>query len=267
MLPESQLEKPRPSNLARIIACPGSRRLSALAPPKPSSSYADLGSAAHSIGEQCLTTGREPFEYFGQHVDIHGVQHKVDANMVVAVSKYIHAVRLFRGTLGPKVKQHVEKKLWLAEINNGGMVDCLLASVTNKPRVHVHDYKHGSGVYVSEAWNAQFLAYGIAGAREVLPDYDITEVEFTFAVHQPRFDGVPPCRAQTLPGVDVDRWRRETLIPAIEAGRDPDAPLRSGEHCRFCPAKTICVEYLSAPRQRFGYVPIKAEPVPEGFEF
>ncbi len=268
LLSESEIEKPRPSNLARIIACPGSRRLVALAPPKKSSSWADAGTAAHYIGEQCLSIGRAPFEYFGQQVTVNGAAYKVDADVVVAVSKYIHHVRTFEKALGQGAQRFVEKKLWLPEIDNGGMVDCLLAGVEDRrAHIQVHDYKHGQGVYVSEAWNAQFLAYGIAGAYFLYPGVPLTEHKFTFAVHQPRFADTKPCRAQTLSGADVDRWRVETLLPALEAGKNPDAPLRSGPHCQFCGAKDICVEYLSAPKARFGYVPLKAEPVPTNFQF
>lgn len=264
MLAESELEKPRPSNLARIIACPGSRRLAKMAPPRTSTSYADAGTAAHTVGEQCLTHGRAPFEYFGQQITVNGKSYRVDADVVVSVSKYVAHVTDARRKLGAEARQYVEKKLWLEEIGNGGTVDCLLVA---PGRVEVHDYKHGQGVYVSEAWNAQFLAYGVMGARSAMPHVSMEQIEFTFAVHQPRFAGAAPCRTQTLPGADVARWLDETLVPALEAGRDPDAPLRSGDHCRFCPAKDICVEYLSAPKTRFGYVPIKAEPVPTDFQF
>ena len=266
MLAESELETPRPSNLARIIACPGSRRLAMVAPPKKSSIWADTGTAAHHIGEQCLRTGRAPFEFYGQHVTVNGTVFRVDADMVVAVSKYIANVTTFRKALGPYTQVFIEKKLWLPEINNGGMVDCLMAAPGLRAHIHVHDYKHGAGVYVSEAWNAQFLAYGIAGAYFLHPGVPLEKHDFTFAVHQPRFAGSKPCRAQTLPGSEVQRWRDETLLPALEAGRDPNAPLRAGPHCQFCPCKDICIEHLSAPKQRFGHTPIQAQPIPAGFQ-
>lgn len=235
-----------------------------MAPPRESSKWADAGTAAHSVGEQCLSTGRAPFEFYGQSIEVNGQTYKVDAEVVVAVSHYVSHVRAHERELGPDVRRLVERRLWLDEIGNGGTVDCLLVA----PRkIHVHDYKHGQGVYVSEAWNAQFLAYGVAGARANLPHLPIEQIEFTFAVHQPRFDGTEPCRTQTLPGDAVRGWLVDTLVPALEAGKDPNTPLRAGEHCRFCPAKAICVEYLSAPRKQFGYVPIKAEPVPSGFVF
>lgn len=240
-----------------------------MVPPRPSSSWADAGTAAHHIGEQCLNTGRAPFEFFGQKVIVNGQAYKVDAEVVVAVSKYISNVRAHERALGPGTLRFVERKLWLEEIGNGGTVDCLLVAPYggSQPAIHVHDYKHGSGVYVSEAWNAQFLAYAIAGARAVLPQVPIEHITFTLAVHQPRFADTKPCRAQVLPGAEVDRWRKETLIPALERGTDPEAPLRSGPHCQFCDAKTICVEYLSAPKARFGHVPLKASPVPTDFQF
>lgn len=268
MIPEAQLEKPRPSSLARMLACPGSRRLAMLAPPKPSSVWADEGTAAHHIGEQCLSMGRAPFEFFGQKVTVHAVDYRVDADMVVAVSKYVHHVYQDRHQLSRSARMYIEKKIWLDEINNGGMVDCLIVD-PEQCAVHVHDYKHGKGVYVSEVWNAQFLAYGVAGARAMLPGVPLDDISFRFVVHQPRFSGVAPSRGQDLSGPAVKSWVQDTLIPRLAAARHPDAKLHSGPHCQFCPAKTICVEYLSAPRKPFGHVPIEAAPaeLPPDFTF
>lgn len=266
LLSESQLETPRPSNLSRIVACHGSRRLVAQVPKSPSSSYADEGTAAHHIGEQCLTLGRSPVEYFGQHIHVNGKDWLANTNMITAVCKYVDYVQRDRKNLGPGAVMHIERKLFLPDINNGGMVDCLLVHPAHG-RVHVHDYKHGEGVYVSEVWNAQFLAYGVAGALAMFPSVPLNLIEFQFTVHQPRFPGQAPSRSQTLPGSAVQGWRDDVLRPALEAGRKPDAPLVAGDHCQFCDAKKICMAYLSAPKKPYQKAPIKPDAIPSGFVF
>jgi hypothetical protein len=77
------------SNAKRRMACPGS--LNAEAPfPDESSPYAELGTAAHELGEFCLVNGHEDaFAFIGEEHN----GHKVDDNMARAVQVYIDHIR------------------------------------------------------------------------------------------------------------------------------------------------------------------------------
>lgn len=255
--------------MGRAIACPGSRRLAMKAPPKTSSTYADEGSAAHSLAEQCFRSGRAPFEFIDQRINIGGKDWIVTAEMVRAVGHYVAHVWRKKREAGPAARAFVEQKLHIAELHNGGTVDHLIIDTVRR-QVWVDDYKHGAGVYVSEVWNAQFLAYALGALQELWPTHgqDVpNDVQIHLTVHQPRFPGVKPARTQTLTFADLHQWRSEKLLPALEASLQPNAPLRGGDHCRFCPAKSICMEYLTVERTRFQHVPIQATPIPKDFQF
>lgn len=250
------LEKMRPSSMARVIACPGSRRLAAIAGPRPSSTYADEGTAAHTIVEQCLRRGRVPFEFLGEHVEVSGRPYAVNRDMVKATSHYVLRVRSDMRA-APGADMLIEQRVTIDDIENGGTADCIIVDPANR-KVTIHDYKHGKGVYVSETWNAQFLCYAIGTIMTIWPAHPAgfdTNVSVEMVCHQPRFEGSAPVRSQTLPGGEVQRWRFNTLIPAIRMSETPDAPLKAGDHCMFCPAKDICSTYLSSPtKARRGFV-------------
>lgn len=269
LIPETELEQMRPSSLYRQLKCAGSRRLAAKAPPKPSSRYADEGTAAHSLGEQCLRYNRAPFEFRGQRINVNGKDWLVTDNMVIAVGKYVSHVWKRMQAL-PGAALHLERKLWVSEINNGGMVDCLLIAPQQR-RLEVHDYKHGEGVYVTEVMNEQFLAYTMGALDELWPRYpgeDVPkDIDIAMVVHQPRFPDVKPVRRYEITSGDLMDWRTRHLFPAIQATRHDNAPLVAGDHCQFCPAKPICVAYLSAPKTPYQRVPIKASAVPTNFQF
>ena len=265
----ADLETLRPSSLARVIACPGSRRLAAKMPPQPSSSYADEGTAAHALAEMSLRQGRAPFEWWQQEIEVNGKGWPVTSEMVRAVCTYVAAVnRDRREHRGAKVE--LEKQVYLADINNSGTVDCAII-YPDGGYLGVRDYKHGSGVYVSEVWNAQMLAYALAVwniyFRTVSRPLSTVKVEAT--VHQPRFPDVAPARTHTMTAADLLRWRDETLRPAIAASEAEDAPVNAGDHCIFCPAKTACIAYLTRPKKPYRHVPVQpgAATLPPNFSF
>jgi hypothetical protein len=243
------LEPMRPSSMARVIACPGSRRLAAIAGPKPSSSYADEGTAAHMVVETCLRTGIAPFEMLGQKMLVGEKHHPVTRDMAKATCHYVDRVWRDVRNSSPATYVMIEKRVRIDDIDNGGTADCIIVDPTNR-KVTIHDYKHGKGVYVSEVWNAQFLCYAIGTVLTVWPAHPAgfdTDVTVEMVCHQPRFEGAAPVRSQTLPGGEVQRWRFNTLIPAVRASEKPDATFKAGDHCTFCPAKDICSTYLASP--------------------
>ena len=54
-----------PSKSSRWIACPGSIALSREAPPQETSSYAQEGTAQHTVAENCLRKERDPKDFLG----------------------------------------------------------------------------------------------------------------------------------------------------------------------------------------------------------
>lgn len=238
------------------------------APEKKSSKYADEGTAAHTLAEQCIRTGRAPLEFRGQIIMVEGTPYKVNDNMIIAVGHYVAHIWSKLRVRHPSRIHKLEQKVWVPQINNGGTVDSVIVSPAEK-LIEIDDYKHGQGVYVSEVMNAQFLAYALGVVYEVWPrEVPITDdARIITTVHQPRFEGTKPFRPYELTFGQLKDWNENTLLPAIEESRKPDAPLKAGPHCQFCRAKPICGTFLTSDRPKYGAVHIKAPAVPTGFQF
>ena len=202
----------------------------------------------------------------GQKIAIGPTVYTVNDDMIRAVGHYMLSIWRTRREAGPRAMVEVEKKLQIPEINGSGTVDHMVVR-KDIHRMWIDDYKHGAGVYVSEVMNAQFLAYAIGAARLVWDGMWPGSLEITMTVHQPRFPDVKPSRSYTIKGGQLMVWMREKLEVGIYRSREPNAPLVAGDHCRFCPAKGICMVYLSAPKPPYQHRPITAEPVPEGLQF
>lgn len=243
------------SSAYRWMNCPGSlREIEAL--PEHSrdarSSYADQGTAAHALAEDCLRLGTKPDAYLGAvvavdergdctfHPEGYACENgfEVDEEMAEAVQVYLDEVQHHRDRL-PHAEERLEQRFdltWLRR-DMGGTSDFVLHEPFGE--LVVVDYKHGAGVVVEVEWNEQAMYYGLGALREAGGPGDVDTV--TLVVVQPRArhaDG--PVRRWTLSAEALWEWGRDVLGPAADATDAPDAPLRAGDWCRFCPAQPTC---------------------------
>lgn len=220
-----------------------------------SSDFAKLGTAAHRLCEECLTTGTIDAEAFlGYWINSDTeemIDHepeektdwwKVDVDMAGAVQVYVNTVHEEIERLGGMREgytlMNVEKKFDLSWVRPEmfGTNDCSLVAPFHE--LVVIDYKHGQGVVVEVEENEQLLYYGVGAAHE--EGWDFTHV--TLIVVQPRArheDG--PVRRWTIP---IERLREfaEELAIAADETRKPNAPRRAGSWCTFCRAAATCPE-------------------------
>lgn len=209
------------SSMYRWSACPGSVRLCADKENK-SSPYAAEGTLAHEIAADIL---------------LGGTQAGVDPEMLEAIMVYVDAVRSHAGC-----KLFVEHRFNLSMVHPDcfGTADAVVWN--EKDRIlYVYDYKHGAGIAV-EVENNKQLQYYALGALLTL-GYRPKHVEMV--VVQPRCphpDG--PIRRWRIPVIDLLDFEAD-LLSAAEDTEDPNAPLVSGDHCRFCPASATCPELRS----------------------
>lgn len=106
--------------------------------------------------------------------------------------------------------------------------------------VYAWDFKFGHG-YVDAFENYQLVDYALGA----LDFYDLSMAEgrgwtFDLRIYQPRsFHADGP----------VKTWRPDTaamlhhsrmLAEAARAATDPNAPMQTGDHCRYCPARHAC---------------------------
>ena len=265
------------SAASRFMACPGSIALSGRAPPEKPSPYAEEGTFAHAVAAEALeTSARSTVAAIGKMLGFldHGESktREITAEISKAVDVYLEAV-WDEYDLDPNSEIEVEQgfALDLDAAEPGevfGTNDALVYSPARR-KLTIFDYKHGAGVIVDVEDNTQLKFYAI-GAMQGHPEWDVREIELVIV--QPRAfsadgDGV---KRWSLPMAEVIEFPYE-LNEAVALCKTADAPLAAGDHCRWCPAATICTareqSFVASVREDFAGVDLLGiEPVVAALE-
>jgi len=288
------------SAASRFMACPGSIALSGQAPPEKPSPYAEEGTFAHAVAAEALeTSARSTTAAIGKVLGFldHGESktREITAEISKAVDVYLEAV-WDEYDLDPNSEIEVEQgfALDLDAAEPGevfGTNDALVYSPARR-KLTIFDYKHGAGVIVDVEDNTQLKFYAI-GAMQGHPEWDVREIELVIV--QPRAfsaggDGV---KRWSLPMAEVIEFPYElneavaackAVYPFLGGGmesKNTSGPMLSetlgfepfvpGEHCRWCPAATICTareqSFVTAVREDFAGVDLLGiEPVVAALE-
>lgn len=248
------------SSAYRWLACPGSVRLSA-GMPKTSSVYAEEGTAAHELAEMCLKHNKDAEKYIGVKLAVNGKSYEVTSEMADAVQIYVDAVRADLAAAGQGAELKIEQQFHLDWLKEGlfGTNDAMVGELFGTLRVF--DYKHGAGVAVEAEDNPQMMYYALGAA------YGDAYEDVELVIVQPRaHHPAGPVRRCKMTTDELTRWGQEVLLPGAEATEDPEAPLATGDHCRFCPALAVCPKQreqaLVVAREAFADTP-SAPPAPE----
>lgn len=226
-----------PSASKRWINCPGSIRLES-GIPDVKSPYAAEGEAAHELAQLCLQKGHDAIEFAGKVIN----GFEVTAEMVDGVQLYVDWCR--EQIAGNKTYL-VEERVDITCIADGGTADFIVYRESDKTLV-VGDLKFGRGVPVEATDNTQGLLYAL-GAIKRFHNHQVDKVEV--AIIQPRAphpDG--PIRVWEVPYPVLMDWALE-LMDAVEATKHPEAPLKAGDHCKFCKAAPGCPALRDAALQ------------------
>lgn len=215
------------SGMSRWSACHGSVALCETVPERPSSSYAERGTQAHAMAADWLETGipavfdnEEDFLAVAEYVRICDSYYSPEHQKLGAVRGVEYQFKTtIDGMYG--TSDYWSYWPWLSHLT-------------------VLDYKHGEGVLVSAVENKQLMYYALGVVMTQPWGKDVKTIEL--GIVQPR------CMANTEESGfrtwTIDRVKlfefEVVLKKAIEATRQPNAPLVPGEHCRFCPAQAIC---------------------------
>lgn len=245
-----------PSAAYRWLNCPGSVALCATLPKgRPSSFWADEGTAAHAVAEKCFAEKQDSAEYLrGWYVklsDNYGGAmflspttsktlegFEVNSDMIEAVQVYLDAVR------EPGLPVIPEQRLSLEHIWPGmfGTCDAQVHDKTNGI-LYVWDYKHGAGVLVEPDHNPQAMLYAV-GALHALKDASWVKT-VQIGIVQPRHRDGGVLTWETTPG-ELEEWVKGQVKPATLATKKKGAPLVPGDkQCRWCDAKAICPALMS----------------------
>lgn len=217
------------SGAKRWMSCPGSVRLSdGIA--NRTSEYAAEGTAAHTLAENCLRTGTPVQNWKGKSIE----GFVVNTDMAEAVNVYIESCNT---DFQPGDEQEFEVRFALSELHTGlfGTADRVRYRPATRT-LRITDYKHGAGVPVEVEENPQLMYYALGAIyHSKLPVWDV-ELE----IIQPRCphpDG--PVRMWKTDIIELIEFA-DKLKEAAFATEDPEAPLVTGEHCRWCPAAGFC---------------------------
>lgn len=212
-----------PSAAHRWMRCPGSVSLSRKVPPQAESPYAKEGTEAHSVLEFILSEMPELSE-------IHKLKDKYGHEMV---EHAVFAAKEIAKLGKPTDELLVEHKVKAHHPECWGTID---AAIISPKTLTVIDYKYGAGVAVEVEENEQLLTYAL-GLYKLYPREKIRLV-----VIQPRAwheDG-----SVRIWETDSKRLKKHAIEigNAIFYAKSRTEDYTTGDHCKFCPATSICPE-------------------------
>jgi hypothetical protein len=198
-------------------------------PPKPSSKYADEGTLLHNVMDLILTTNQTPESFAGMEYEgIKLTQELIDEKVYPAL-RALDDIDPNR-----EMEYATETRVGFGDYLPGvfGSTD-LLGRIGR--RAFILDWKFGSGVAVDATDNPQLMFYAAAAMRT-------PEVQWVF-------EGCDEVECIIVQPPSVKRWVTTTkrikafeqeLAMAVKISQSPDAPLNTGDHCRWCAAKPTC---------------------------
>jgi hypothetical protein len=207
------------STAKRVINCPGSVALVAEMPPQPSNSYAEEGTLLHD----------EISNFLGD------LDYRFTCSQDLIEDKLKPALDLLDEIDPDKTMEYeVETRVGFGDLLPGvfGSTD-LMGRIGNK--AVILDWKFGAGVPVPAEENEQLMFYAAAAMRtpEAKWVFDgATEVELVIIQ--------PPTIKRWTTTIERIKEFEQTLVRAVKLAQQPDAPLKNGDHCRWCAAKPVC---------------------------
>jgi len=217
------------STAKRVIACPGSVALVQQVPPKPSSSYADEGTLLHHVIAAVLETGKPPEDFLGT------VYNGIELTEDRLERKLLPALAALDEIDPDKLMEYdVEKVVGFGDVILGVFGSADLVGRIGDRGILV-DWKFGDGVAVEAEENPQAMFYIAAALHTAATKWAFKDVEaIDIYIVQPPF-----VKKWTTDLARIKRFEAD-LILAVRASEQPDAPLATGDHCRWCAAKSVC---------------------------
>lgn len=209
--------------------CPAHPRMAQQFPEDGENEAAREGTAAHEYIAAIIRDG--------EILDAASNGHPITDEIVECVADITAAMQRVIARDG--VRWAVEQRVEMVDVHaeNWGTAD-FIAVDPRKKCVWVFDYKHGhKDVPAFENWQLLDYAVGAAAFYKVQID---DEWIFDLRVYQPRsYHGDGPVKRWTINGGELVDYRHQLAAAAVEATK-PDAPMATGEHCDYCPARHAC---------------------------
>jgi hypothetical protein len=223
------------STAKRVINCPGSVALVAKMPPQPTSKYMAEGTALHTAIDLFLNNDdASTSTLLGKTIE--GVTLDEDH-----IDKLKMALRLM-DEIDPTnaMDFNTEQRVDFGSLLPGVFGSTDLIGRIGK-RAIVLDWKFGDGVIVDAEENEQLMFYAAAAMRTPESKWAFEGAEeIECVIIQP-----PASRRWVTTPKRIKQFEKE-LVHAVKLSEYDDAPLRTGDHCRFCTAKPICPQMTGA---------------------
>lgn len=246
-----------PSGAAGWSTCVGKIAMEEGREDQPSS-YADEGTAAHTVATWCFEQTTDAAAFAGRYVPIRpGVTVEVDDEMVEYVQSYVDAIRQYAGEKPNSpfdfehelnIEQDVPIDHITGEDGATGRADAWILTADGE-ELQVHDLKYGRGEPVSAEGNLQLLMYA-SGALRVAELLGAEPQRVRMVIHQVRTSGpdewVIPIhelqeRISYLRGAAKrSREAYDCRSRWLGTPGEADYLTPSEKGCRWCKAKATC---------------------------
>lgn len=218
-----------PSSSHRWLECTPSAKLEAEFENRTSQA-AEEGTAAHALCEHKLKRAlkkrsKRPVSVY----DSDEMEECSEAYVQFVLESYEESKRNCKDPL-IMIEQRVDFSKYVPD--GFGTADCLIVSDN---RLHVIDFKYGTGVLVDAKDNPQMKCYALGALALFDSLYDIQEVSMT--IFQPRRENV--C-TWTIPVDELLKWAEEELKPKADLAMKGEGEFHSGSWCTFCRAEARC---------------------------
>lgn len=233
----SKHAKYSPSQLPRIVRCPGSIKATENMI-QPESVYANEGTMLHEVTEHALLSGqtnlsdtlKDKYKLTTEHIE--AVQNCLDYTFTL---KTKHEAEHFQ-----KVETHVTLEGFVDALDCPQLLDVYgtldyFLSFPSIRRLYIVDWKFGKGIEVFPD-SEQLFAYALAALKNtnVLGRFDT----ITVCIGQPRLYAGEPFKELDISPMELYNWAKTKLCPALkEACSDTPSFHPSKKACQWCEAR------------------------------
>jgi hypothetical protein len=227
-----------PSSAYRWLACPGSVREEAKYPEPPSGPGAIDGTHSHTLLEHCIKGNGDPSKMVGIKLKDHEGEFVVDRARADRVAQALTYVRQRAGFMGQVVAEsRVQPAHFLGRDDMSGTAD---VQITTPDVFEVIDFKDGMNEVTAKD-NPQLELYALGAlAKLKLPingDYGFQTVRTTIIQPKMALKGLPIITSHDLTIPEL-MGKIGKFVAGAAATDQPDAPLVSGSHCKYCKHKS-----------------------------
>lgn len=244
-----------PSSMKMMMECLASIQPLEIPVPEVVSAYAEEGTRAHELLEQCLRDPKRKAldkcedKEMRDHIKL-GLEY-LDKLIAGIGKEQIHSIL-------------IEDRVKYSEHIYGTLDVCILYIRKGERRMYVFDLKYGKGLPVPAENNAQLLTYAVAAAKT----HSWEPARATIAIYQPRNseESDTPLDQWVTDLKTLRAWDRKLkslekkALKVLNGESKPKAV--AGDHCRFCKRKAVCPAYKKLATADGLIVLDKAAPLP-----